>query len=52
MGASMMTSALAFGCLIIADTTVLKILGQVVASGVVLGFLLCPVMINTQNVNK
>jgi predicted exporter len=48
MAASMMTSALAFGCLIIADTTVLKILAQVVASGVLLGFLLCPIIIDNR----
>ncbi len=46
MAASMMTSALAFGCLIVADTTVLKILAEVVASGVLLGFLLCPIIID------
>jgi predicted exporter len=45
MAASMLTSALAFGCLILAETTVLKILAQVVASGVLLGFLLCPIII-------
>ena len=50
MAASMMTSALAFGCLIIADTTVLKILAQVVASGVLLGFLLCPILIDKQKI--
>jgi predicted exporter len=51
MAASMMTSALAFGCLIIADTTVLKILAQVVASGVLLGFLLCPILIDKQKIS-
>lgn len=52
MAASMMTSALAFGCLIVADTTVLKILAQVVASGVLLGFLLCPIIIDKQKVKS
>ena len=45
MAASMLTSALAFGCLAFADTAVLQTLAQVVASGVILGFLLCPVII-------
>jgi predicted exporter len=45
MAASMLTSVLAFGCLIMAETTVLKILAQIVASGVLLGFLLCPLII-------
>ncbi len=45
MTASMLTSALAFGCLMIAETTTLKILGQVVTSGVILGFLFCPLII-------
>ena len=45
MAASMLTSALAFGSLAIANTSALKTLAQVVALGVVLGFLLCPVII-------
>ena len=45
MAASMLTSALAFGCLIVADTSTLKILAQVVAGGVVLGFMFCPLLI-------
>ncbi|NOQ37200.1 MAG: hypothetical protein GQ569_15125, partial [Methylococcaceae bacterium] len=48
MAASMLTSALAFGCLLIADTLTLKILAEVVASGVVLGFLFCPIIINNR----
>jgi predicted exporter len=34
----------------LADTTVLKILAQVVASGVLLGFLLCPILIDKQKI--
>jgi predicted exporter len=45
MTASMLTSALAFGCLMIAETTTLKILAQVVTSGVILGYLFCPLII-------
>lgn len=45
MGASMLTSALAFGCLAIADTATLRVLAHVVTSGVILGFLFCPVII-------
>jgi predicted exporter len=45
MAASMLTSAMAFACLTFANTAALQTLGQVVASGVVLGFLLCPVII-------
>jgi predicted exporter len=45
MATSMLTSSLAFACLLLAETTVLKILAQVVATGVVLGFLLCPLLI-------
>ena len=46
MAASMFTSALAFGCLIIAETATLKILAEVVTSGVILGFLFCPIIIH------
>ena len=46
MAASMLTSGMAFGCLVVANTTALKTLAQVVALGVVVGFLLCPVIIN------
>ncbi len=42
---SMLTSALAFGSMIAAESTSLKILAGVVSSGVFLGFLLCPVLI-------
>ncbi len=45
MAASMLTSALAFGCLSSAESTSLKILASVVALGVLVGFLLCPVLI-------
>jgi len=45
MAASMMTSALVFGCLIFAQTSMLQTLAKVVSCGVVLGFLLCPILI-------
>lgn len=45
MAASMLTSALAFGCLIIADSAALRILASVVALGVFLGFMFCPILI-------
>lgn len=45
MAASMLTSALVFGCLIFAQTSMLQTLAKVVSCGVVLGFLLCPVLI-------
>jgi predicted exporter len=45
MGAAMLTSALAFASLMISDSTSLKILSGVVVMGVVLGFLLCPIII-------
>ncbi|RLA20756.1 MAG: hypothetical protein DRQ62_10175 [Gammaproteobacteria bacterium] len=45
MAASMLTSALVFGCLIFAQTSMLQTLAKVVSGGVVLGFLLCPVLI-------
>lgn len=45
MSASMLTTALAFGCLAVAETTMLRTLSVVVGLGVVIGFLLCPVMI-------
>jgi predicted exporter len=51
MAASMLTSAMAFGCLAVADTSALKTLAQVVAFGVVLGFLLCPVIIRNPDTN-
>lgn len=48
MAASMLTSALAFGSLMMADSTSLKILSGVVAFGVMLGFLLCPLLIKAK----
>lgn len=45
MAASMLTSVLAFGCLIAADSASLRTLAGVVAFGVLLGFLLCPIII-------
>ncbi|GAB4268482.1 MAG: hypothetical protein Kow0065_18860 [Methylomicrobium sp.] len=46
MAASMLTSALAFGCLGVADSLTLKIMAGVVACGVLVGFLLCPLLID------
>ncbi|KAF3981387.1 MAG: MMPL family transporter [Methylococcales symbiont of Hymedesmia sp. n. MRB-2018] len=51
MGASMLTSALAFGCLIVSESTSLKILASVVVLGVLIGFLLCPIIIKENNNN-
>ncbi|NOR71651.1 MAG: MMPL family transporter [Methylomarinum sp.] len=51
MAASMLTSALAFGSLITAESTSLRILAGVVAIGVILGFALCPIIIKTGNGN-
>ncbi len=48
MAASMLTSALAFGCLITAESAALRILASVVAFGVVLGFIFCPLIIKTE----
>jgi len=45
MMASMLTSAVAFASLAMATTAALQTLGGIVATGVVLGFLLCPVLI-------
>lgn len=45
MAASMLTSGLAFGCLAAANTAILKTLAGVVSLGVLLGFLLCPLII-------
>ncbi len=45
IAASMLTSALAFGSLITAESTSLRILASVVAVGVILGFALCPLII-------
>ena len=52
MAASMLTSALAFGCLMIAKTSALAILASVVALGVILGFLLCPIIIKSASVDE
>jgi predicted exporter len=49
MGAAMLTSALAFACLMVSESTPLKILSGVVVMGVVLGFLLCPILIKSDN---
>lgn len=49
MGAAMLTSALAFACLMISESTSLKVLSGVVVSGVILGYLLCPIMIKPNN---
>jgi predicted exporter len=45
VAASMLTSALGFGCLFSAQTALLKTLATVVSGGVLLGFLLCPILI-------
>ncbi len=45
MAASMLTSALVFGCLLIAQTSTLQTLAKVVTLGIILGFLLCPILI-------
>jgi predicted exporter len=47
MAAAMLTSALAFASLMISDSTSLKMLSGVVVLGVVLGFLLCPIIIKS-----
>lgn len=46
MAASMLTSAVAFGSLLTANTSSLQTLGGVVVLGVVLGFLFCPIVIS------
>ncbi len=51
MAASMLTSSLAFGCLMFAKTSALAILASVVALGVILGFLLCPIIIKPASNN-
>lgn len=45
MAASMLTSVLAFGCLIAAESQSLRVLSGVVALGVFLGFMFCPIII-------
>ena len=52
MAASMLTSALAFGSLMTAESTSLRILAGVVAFGVVLGFILCPLIIKVEQTSK
>ncbi len=50
MAASMLTSAVAFASLMLAESTSLQILSGVVTFGVVLGFILCPIIINPEKV--
>lgn len=45
IAASMLTSVLGFACLLVAQTSLLRTLAEMVTSGVLLGFLLCPVVI-------
>ncbi|WP_411728451.1 MMPL family transporter [Methyloglobulus sp.] len=45
MGAAMLTSALAFASLMVSESTSLKILSGIVVMGLLLGFLLCPIII-------
>jgi predicted exporter len=45
IAASMLTSALGFGCLIVAQTSILRTLSEIVTAGVILGFLLCPIIV-------
>jgi predicted exporter len=52
MAASMLTSALAFASLMTAESTLLTILSSVVTFGVILGFILCPLIIGSENGNK
>lgn len=52
MAASMLTSAVAFGSLMVAESTSLRILAGIVAIGVILGFLLCPLIIKTKTLVK
>jgi len=52
MAASMLTSAVAFGCLILAESTSLKILAGVVTLGVILGFILCPLIIKSSQASS
>lgn len=52
MAASMLTSALAFGSLMTAESTSLKILAGVVTFGVLLGFVLCPLIIKVERTTK
>ncbi len=53
MAVSMLTSALAFGSLLAAESTSLKILASVVSLGVLIGFMLCPLIIqHSENTHK
>lgn len=52
MLASMLTTALVFGCLIFAQTSMLQTLAKVVSCGVVLGFLLCPILIKPKSIDS
>lgn len=53
MTVSMLTSALAFGSLLAAESTSLKILAGVVSLGVLIGFMLCPLIIQqAENIDK
>lgn len=52
MAASMLTSAVAFGSLILAESTSLRILAGVVTLGVLLGFLFCPLIIKVEQKTK
>ena len=49
MAASMLTSIVAFGSLIVSESTSLRILASVVVLGVLLGFLLCPIIIKSNH---
>ncbi len=52
MSASMLTSALAFGSLLMAESTSLRILSVVVAGGVFIGFMLCPLIISVRSIRQ
>ena len=52
MAASMLTSAVAFGSLAVAHTSSLRTLAGVVALGVILGFLFCPIIIRKPENNS
>ncbi|MGH6819506.1 MAG: hypothetical protein ACREDU_01430, partial [Methylocella sp.] len=49
MAASMLTTVLAFACLAVARTSMLRTLSLVVGLGVLIGFLLCPVFIKASD---
>lgn len=52
MATSMLTSALVFGCLLFAETSMLQVLAKVVSCGIALGFLLCPIFIKTNSLTS